>query len=92
MVGGDRRMLEKISAFDGRVIDGHCPGLTGQGLNAYVVASVLSDHECTTVEEAREKLRRGMTILIREASGAQLKASSTSGHSGERAPYLLLYR
>lgn len=71
VVGGDRRMLEKISAFNGRVIDGHCPGLTGKGLNAYVAAGVMSDHECTTVEEAREKLRRGMTILIREASGAR---------------------
>lgn len=71
VVSGDRRMLEKISAFDGRVIDGHCPGLTGKGLNAYIAAGVMSDHECTTVEEAREKLRRGMTILIREASGAR---------------------
>lgn len=71
VVGGDQRMLEKISAFDGRVIDGHCPGLTGKGLNAYVAAGVMSDHECTSVEEAREKLRLGMTILIREASGAR---------------------
>jgi adenine deaminase len=52
------------------VLDGHAPGLTGQALNAYAAAGIGSDHECTTVEEALEKLRLGMYILIREATGA----------------------
>jgi adenine deaminase len=67
---GDPEVLAKIKAFDGKVLDGHAPGLSGQQLNAYVAAGIQSDHECTTVEEAREKLRLGMTIFIREATNA----------------------
>ncbi|NPV55939.1 MAG: adenine deaminase [Anaerolineae bacterium] len=70
VVNGDRRVLSKIQTFHGRVIDGHCPGLAGKALNAYVAAGIQSDHECTTLEEAREKLRLGMTIFIREATNA----------------------
>lgn len=70
VVNGDMIVLEKLEAFEGAVIDGHCPGLTGKPLNAYVSAGIGSDHECTTVEEAREKLRLGMTIFIREATNA----------------------
>ncbi len=70
VLAGDNRMLEKISGFKGRVIDGHCPGLTGKDLNAYIAAGIMSDHECTTLDEAREKLRHGLSIFIREASGA----------------------
>jgi adenine deaminase len=54
----------------GLAIDGHAPGLSGSRLSAYVAAGVGSDHECTTVEEAREKLRLGMYLMIREASNA----------------------
>src|SRR5574341_2018182 len=70
VVMGDEGMMDKLDAFDGSVIDGHCPGFTGKQLNAYVAAGIGSDHECTTVEEAREKLRLGMTIFIREATNA----------------------
>ena len=62
--------LEKIDAFKTRVLDGHAPGLTGKALNAYLAAGIGSDHECTTVAEAQEKLRLGMYILIREATNA----------------------
>jgi adenine deaminase len=71
VVGGDPAVLAKLAAFEGRVIDGHAPGLSGKGLCAYVAAGIGSDHECTTLEEAREKLRLGMTIFIREATGAR---------------------
>jgi adenine deaminase len=71
VLNGDKRMLEKMRSFSGRVIDGHCPGLVGKDLNGYIAAGVRSDHECTTVEEAREKLRLGMTIFIREATNAR---------------------
>ena len=71
VVMGDERVLEKIRTFRGRVIDGHCPGLTGKQLNAYAAAGVMSDHESTQLEEAREKLRLGMTLFIREASNAR---------------------
>ncbi len=53
------------------VVDGHAPGLRGHGLAAYVAAGISSDHECTTAEEALEKLRRGMHIFIREGSAAR---------------------
>lgn len=70
VVYGDEGMLNKIRSFKKRVKDGHCPGLTGKALNAYINAGIGSDHECTSVEEAREKLQRGMYIFIREATNA----------------------
>ena len=60
--------LAKIRAGKGKVIDGHAPGLRGKNLNAYALAGVRSDHESTELEEAREKLRLGMHLLIREGS------------------------
>jgi len=68
VVSGDEEVLKKISAARGRVIDGHAPGLAGKELNAYLSAGILSDHESTTLEEGREKLRRGMYLMIREGS------------------------
>lgn len=70
VVNGDKRVLQKIQTFEGRVIDGHSPGVRGRDLNAYAAAGIGSDHECTTLDEALEKLRLGMTIFIREATGA----------------------
>lgn len=52
-------------------VDGHAPHLSGKALNAYVAAGIRSDHECTTVEEAVEKLRLGMYLMVREATGAR---------------------
>ena len=66
----DPEVLAKIQAFEGLPIDGHCPGLSGHDLAGYVAAGIGSDHESTTAEEAREKLRLGLTIFIREASNA----------------------
>jgi adenine deaminase len=60
--------LAKINASNGKPIDGHSPGLGGHNLDAYILAGVQSDHECTTLDEAREKLRRGMHILLREGT------------------------
>src|SRR5438477_5027604 len=60
--------LAKIKAGKGKVIDGHAPGLRGKNLNAYALAGVRSDHESTEVEEAREKLRLGLHLLVREGS------------------------
>ena len=70
VVFGDPEVLAKVAAFQDRVIDGHCPGLTGRQLNAYVATGISSDHECTSVEEAREKLRLGLTVFLREATNA----------------------
>jgi adenine deaminase len=71
VVNRDPAVLAKLEAFADRVIDGHAPGLRGRSLNAYVAAGIASDHECTTVEEAREKLRLGMTVFLREATNAR---------------------
>jgi adenine deaminase len=65
---GAKSELAKIDAGKGKAIDGHAPGLRGKNLNAYVLAGVRSDHESVEVEEAREKLRLGMHILLREGS------------------------
>jgi adenine deaminase len=64
-------VLAKLRAAAGRPIDGHAPGLGGSALQAYVVAGIGSDHECTTPVEAQEKLRAGMRIMIREGSAAR---------------------
>lgn len=71
VVAGDDETLAKLRTFAGRVIDGHCPGLTGPALAAYAAAGISSDHECTTAEEAREKLRLGLTVFVREATNAR---------------------
>ena len=65
---GDEGMLDKIALFQHRILDGHAPAMSGNMLNAYVSAGVQSEHECTTVEEAREKLRLGLTIFVREGT------------------------
>lgn len=70
VVAGRPDVLAKLEAYRGRPVDGHCPGLSGPALGAYVAAGIGSDHECTTVAEAREKLRLGMAIFLREATGA----------------------
>jgi len=67
----DPEILTKIKVFQEKVLDGHAPGLTGKDLCAYVIAGIGSDHECTSLEEAREKLRNGMHIMIREGSAAK---------------------
>ncbi len=71
VIGNEEVVLDKLKVAANRVIDGHAPGLSGKKLNAYVAAGVRSDHECSTAEEAREKLRLGMHVMIREGSAAR---------------------
>jgi adenine deaminase len=71
---GDPDSLAKVEAARraGKLhLDGHAPGLSGRELNAYLAAGIRSDHECTTYEEALEKRRLGMWIMIREGSAAR---------------------
>jgi adenine deaminase len=63
--------LEKLVAFQGCVIDGHAPGVSGKWLQAYVGAGPGSDHECTTADEMLEKLRLGVVVFIRESTAAK---------------------
>ena len=69
----DEQVLAKIVATQkhGLVVDGHAPGLDGRDLCAYVTAGIMSDHECTTLEEARQRIRLGMWLMIREGSAAR---------------------
>ena len=71
VVAGDEDAVAKVAAAGERHIDGHAPGLSGRALNAYLAAGVRSDHECTTYEEALEKRRLGMWIMIRQGSAAR---------------------
>lgn len=71
VTGGDARALAKIVACGGGVIDGHAPGVTGRMLNAYALLGISSDHECVTTQEAIEKMRLGMKIMVREGSATK---------------------
>jgi adenine deaminase len=71
VLSGDAGVLQKLRSFSDQIIDGHAPGLSGKDLSAYVGAGITSDHECTSTDEAREKMRLGMTIFIREGSAAK---------------------
>ncbi len=68
VTGGDAGVLAKLALADGRTLDGHAPGLTGRDLMAYAAAGIESDHECIRAEEALEKLRAGLFIMVREGS------------------------
>ena len=71
-VNNDSSVLDKVllAKSQGKLIDGHCPGLKGRALNAYAAASVHTDHECTTVEEMQERIALGMYVLLRQGSAS----------------------
>ena len=73
VINCDNSVLSKIKLGleKAKVIDGHAPNLSGKDLNAYIAAGVHSDHECTNPQEAIEKLRSGMYLMVREATGAR---------------------
>jgi len=64
----DEEVLKKIQLYESKIIDGHAPGLKGKDLTAYIAAGIHTDHESVTLEEAREKLAKGMHVIIREGS------------------------
>lgn len=63
---GDPDVIKKLGVCD--IVDGHAPLLTGNALNAYLCGNILTDHECETTEEAREKASKGMYVMIRDSS------------------------
>jgi adenine deaminase len=73
VLAGDTDLLQKIAAAAraGKPVDGHAPGLRGEAVQQYIDAGISTDHECFTEEEARDKLERGMKVLIREGSAAR---------------------
>ncbi|MBP7275590.1 MAG: adenine deaminase [Kiritimatiellae bacterium] len=68
LLNGDPEMLRRAQLAGAKIADGHCPGLSGRALNAYILAGARTDHESTSADEAREKLRRGLHVHIREGS------------------------
>lgn len=68
VINADPLVLRKLRIEHTHIIDGHAPGLSGRDLNAYISAGIGSDHESTTLNEAKEKLQRGMYIMVREGS------------------------
>ncbi|MCR2045462.1 adenine deaminase [Anaerosalibacter massiliensis] len=71
VINGDDEVLDKIIMAEGKKIDGHGPLLEKGELNAYIASGVSTEHECSTVEEMKNRLRLGMYILIREGSAAK---------------------
>lgn len=73
VINKDPEVLEKIAAAHalGKPVDGHAPGLRGDAAQQYIDAGISTDHECFTYEEALDKLKRGMKVLIREGSAAR---------------------
>ncbi len=71
VIYGDEEVLDKIKISTEKRIDGHAPGVSGKNLSAYIAAGISSDHESTTPEEALEKLRMGMYVMIREGTGTK---------------------
>ncbi len=71
VINGDPEVLAKIATAGDKRVDGHAPGVVGSQLDAYLAAGVESDHECTDLEEAEEKRRKGMWIFIREGSASR---------------------
>jgi adenine deaminase len=69
----DKEVIRKIDMAKemGKNIDGHAPGLRGKDLETYIYSGITTDHECTDIDEAREKISKGMKILIREGSAAK---------------------
>ncbi|MCK9243678.1 MAG: adenine deaminase [Candidatus Marinimicrobia bacterium] len=71
VIGCDPQVLRKIENSAGKVIDGHAPLVLGKDLSAYIAAGISSDHESTEFDEALEKLRKGLFVMIRECSAAR---------------------
>lgn len=71
VIHGDKDVLAKIDAFDDLNLDGHAPLLRGKQLNAYLLAGIQNCHETVTVDEGKEKLQKGMGLIIREGSVAK---------------------
>ena len=73
VLSGDVELMAKMrAALDrGKKVDGHSPGLTGQGLDAYIATGISTDHECVTVGEIQDRIRRGMYVLLRESSASR---------------------
>ncbi len=85
VIQGDRKILDKIylANKNDKMIDGHSPEMSKENLNSYIISGIKTDHECVTIDEMIEKLRRGMYISIREGSAAKNLKSLINGITKE---------
>ncbi|WP_121629125.1 adenine deaminase [Tropicibacter alexandrii] len=86
----DPGCMDKLRLFEGGHIDGHSPLLSGRDLNAYIAAGIRTEHEATTPDEALEKLRKGMRVLIREGSVSKDMVALQPLLTDLTAPYMCL--
>ena len=86
----DPGAMAKLHLFEGGHVDGHCPLLSGRDLNAYCAAGIRTEHEATSAEEALEKLRKGMRVLIREGSVSKDLQALQPVLTEVTAPYMCL--
>jgi adenine deaminase len=89
-IGGDPKILAKLALFPRGPVDGHAPGLSGNELSAYIAAGPDSDHECTSIGEATEKMRKGMYVFMREGTGARNLVDLLPLVNAENSPRLCL--
>ena len=71
VINNDPQVLDKLKAFHDKVVDGHAPAFTGKALNAYACGGIRTDHESVTFEEALEKIRCGISVLVRDGSASR---------------------
>ncbi|MCY6482849.1 adenine deaminase [Clostridium aestuarii] len=71
VVHGEENMLNKLCLFKNKIIDGHCPQIDNKWLNAYMNSGIVTDHECTISEQATEKVKKGMYVMLRQGSAAK---------------------
>ena len=92
VIAADEMVLDKLIAAkdEGKLIDGHGPGIAGKDLNAYAAARILADHECSTVEEMEDRLSRGMYILMRQGSACHNLRPLLKGVTPENSRRCLL--
>lgn len=92
VIGNDDMVIDKllVAKKEGKIIDGHGPGITGKDLNAYAAARILADHECSTVEEMEERLEAGMYILLRQGSACHNLRTLLGGMTPENSRRCLL--
>lgn len=89
VINGDESVHRKLNVMENKVKDGHAPSVVGNDLNAYVVAGIQTDHECTSVEELTEKVAKGMYIHLREGSATRNVTVLSKGVTKENSRRLL---
>ncbi len=91
VIGGDEEVLRKLSLADtyGKPVDGHAPTLAGRALDAYSGAGIISDHESETPDELKERIRRGMYVMLRQGSACKNLLSLLNGVTQENMRFTL---